>query len=163
MKVIIILAIVGAAAYFGYQHLVRDPLAAPDVIENPVYADIRLDMRVARRDLQIALFGKMASQSDCEQRSRLAWGKLIEGCKECVQRTSTCKAQLEPRYQRLFDDVPIPSTYITLNRGSEYERDGRMVIFGLTADEGDMICEQTVARFQSSYTGKMSCVKARRD
>jgi hypothetical protein len=58
------------------------------------------------------------------------WGKVIAGCKESVQRTSVCKNELEPRYQRLFENTAIHSTYISLTRGSAYERDARMVIFG---------------------------------
>jgi hypothetical protein len=163
VKALLIVLLIGVAGYFGYQHLKNDELAAPDVIEDPVYADVRVDAHVAGRDLQLALFGKMSSQADCELRSALVWTKFLSSCKECVQRTSICKAQLEPRYQRLFDNVAIPSTYISVTRGSKYERDGRIVIFGLTADEGDAICEQTIANFKSSYAGTIECVKARRN
>jgi hypothetical protein len=163
MKTVLILVVLGVAAYFGYQRFRSDDAAAPEVIENPVYADIRLDMQVAGRDLQFALFGEMASQADCDQRSSQVWGKVIEGCKECAQRTSVCKTDLEPRYRRLFDNAAIHSTYISFTRGSAYERNGRMVIFGLTADEGDAICEQTRARFSTNYRGTIQCVHARRD
>jgi hypothetical protein len=118
---------------------------------------------VGGRDLQFALFGKMASQADCDQRSNQVWGKVIEGCKECIQRASVCKTELEPRYQRLFENTAIHSTYISFTRGSAYERDGRMVIFGLTADEGDAVCEQTRSRFSANYSGTIQCVPARRD
>ena len=163
MKTVLVLVLVGVAGYFSYRHLQSHDSAAPDVIDDPVYADMRLDMHVGGRDLQFALFGKMASQADCDQRSKEVWGKVIEGCKECVQRTSVCKTELEPRYQRLFDNTAIHSTYISFTRGSAYERDGRMVIFGLTADEGDAICEQTRSRFGSNYSGTIACVRARRD
>jgi hypothetical protein len=88
---------------------------------------------------------------------------VIDGCKECVQRAATCRPALEPRYERLFNNTPIHSTYISFTRGSPQERDGRMVIYGLTADEGDAICQQIVERFRTNYTGKAECVRARRD
>jgi len=163
MKALLILIVLGAGGYFAYQHFHADADAAPQVIEDPVYADIRLDMHVGGRDLQFALFGKMASQSDCEQRSKKVWGRVIDGCRECVQQTAVCKTELEPRYQRLFDNAAIHSTYLSFNRGSQTERDGRMVIFGLTADEGDAVCDQAISRFQTNYTGKIECVHARRD
>jgi hypothetical protein len=163
MKVFLILVVLAVAGYFGYQHLNADEGAAPDVIEHPVYADVRLDMNVAGRELQFALFGKMASTADCAQRSNFVWGKVVKGCKDCIQRASVCKTELEPRYQRLFDNTAIHSTYISFTRGSPYERDGRMVIFGLTADEGDTICEQILANFRTDYIGKIECVHARRD
>ena len=163
MKAFFVLLLLAAAGYFGYRHFTTDDGAAPEVIENPVYADVRVDMRVAGRDLQFALFGRMASEEDCQRRSNPVWGKVIEGCKECVQRTATCKPALEPRYERLFSNTPIHSTYISFTRGSPQERDGRMVIYGLTVDEGDAICQQAVQRFRTNYTGKAECVLAKRD
>lgn len=163
MKAFLILVLIGAAAYFGYKHFKSEEGAAPDVIENPIYADYRLNMHVAGRDIEFALFGKMASQADCDVRGAKTWLKVIEGCKECVQESLTCKPTLPPRYQRLFDNVPIHSAYMSFNRGSKYERDGRMVIFGLTADEGDMVCQKVLSRFQPNYAGKVECVSARRD
>jgi hypothetical protein len=38
-----------------------------------------------------------------------------------------------------------------------------MVIFGLTADEGDAVCEQTRSNFGANYQGTIECVHARRD
>ena len=47
----------------------------------------------------------------------------------------SCKDELPPRYARLFDDVPIASTYLSMNAGIAGERDGRIVVYGL-ADKG---------------------------
>lgn len=163
MKGLLVLIVLAVVGYFAWQHFNKSADAAPDVIEDPVYSDIRLDMHVAGRDIQFALFGKMAGQEDCDRRAKRVWGKVIEGCKECVQQTAVCKTELEPRYQRLFDNTAIHSTYISFTRGADTERDGRMVIFGLTADEGDAICDQTISRFNSNYAGKIECVHARRD
>ena len=35
-------------------------------------------------------------------------------------------------YHRLFDDEPIPSTYLSLSAGQASERDGRLIVYGLT-------------------------------
>jgi len=163
MKGIFILVVLAVAGYFGYQHFQTSADEAPDVIANPVYSDVRIDMHVAGRELQFALFGRMADRADCDARAERIWGKVIEGCKECVQRSVVCKESLEPRYARLFDNTAIHSTYASFTRGAKDERDGRMVIFGLTADEGDAICDQTIARFQANYRGKIECIHARRD
>ena len=163
MKALIVLIVLGAAAYFGYQHFQQDGDVAPGEFENPVYADVRLDMHIQGRDLQFALFGKMAGQADCDQRAERFWGKVIDACTECVKQTTVCKTELEPRYQRLFENTSIHSTYLSFTRGSDTERDGRMVIFGLTADEGDAVCEQTRSRFKANYSGTIECVRARRD
>lgn len=163
MRGLVVLILLGVAGYFAYRHFSDADAAAPDVIEHPVYADIRLDVKVAGRELQFALFGEMAGEEDCKLRSHRVWDKVIDGCKECVQQTSVCTAQLEPRYRRLFDNTAIHSAYMSFTRGSKYERDGRMVVFGLTADEGDVVCEHVRQQFQPKYSGIVECVKARRD
>jgi NifB/MoaA-like Fe-S oxidoreductase len=111
----------------------------------------------------MVLFGEMASQEDCQQRSERAWQKLIEGCKQCTMALSSCKADLEPRYRKLFDNAAIHSSYLSFTRGSRFERNGRMVVYGLTSDQGDAVCGSIVTAFQQRYEGKVSCVHGRRD
>jgi len=72
-----------------------------------------------------------------------------------------CKPELAPRYEQLFEDVPINIAYLSLNRGSRFERDGRMVIWGVTGKEGDQLCEIAKAGFQNRYSGQIRCVAAR--
>jgi len=163
MRAILLLAILAIGAFFLYDRFQRGEGAAPDVIENPMYAEFRMDMKVASREIDLVLFGLMASDEDCRKRADRVWDKVIEGCKECTIKVMECKADIGARYERLFDDNPIHSTYLSFKRGSPFERDGRMVIFGLTSDEGDALCEQTRARFQSQYSGKVTCVIGRRD
>ena len=76
---------------------------------------------------------------------------------------TSCKAELEPRYRRLFDDASIHSTYLSFKRGTRLERNGRMVVYGLTADEGDVVCKSIMADFQQRYEGTVSCIHGRRD
>ncbi|HMN44611.1 MAG TPA: hypothetical protein PKE27_08570 [Povalibacter sp.] len=164
MKGLLILILLGVGGYFGYKHYQeRVEGAAPEVITDPVYAQMRMDAKIQGREFNFLLLGKMAGDEDCRLRSNQAWSDVINGCAECTKQAATCTATLEPRYQRLFDNVAIHSTYMSFEREAPRERDGRMVIYGLTADEGDFICEQLRAKFQNHYTGKVECVHARRD
>jgi hypothetical protein len=108
------------------------------------------------------MFGAMASDEDCHDRAMRVWEKVI-GCPECTLKQSECTAQLDQRYARLFTDTAIHSTYLSFTRGSRFERDGRMVIYGLTADEGTAVCEPLKVEFKKNYTGRVECVAARRD
>lgn len=72
-----------------------------------------------------------------------------------------CKPSLPARYEQLFEDVPINMTYLSLTRGSRYERDGRIVIWGVTGKEGAALCEIVRGGVQSRYSGKSHCVSAR--
>ena len=46
------------------------------------------------------------------------------------------------RQARLFDDEPIPPSYLSLTAGQAGERDGRLVVHGLTDREAALIFEQ---------------------
>ena len=70
-----------------------------------------------------------------------------------------CLEELPSRYARLFENVAIPSTYLAFTRGSRFERDGRMVVYGLTRAEGLAVCEQmrnSVSK--EDYTGTLECI-----
>jgi len=155
MKFLVVLIALAGIAYVVHG---RQQAMNPEVIETPVYAEFRVNATVQDREIDMVLFGEMASTEDCQQRANRVWEKLIDGCKECTMTLSSCKAELEPRYQRLFDDAPIHSTYLSFNRGSRYERNGRMVVYGLTGEEGNAMCEGIRSHFQSRYEGTVNCV-----
>jgi hypothetical protein len=122
-----------------------------------------MDARIQGRELNLVLFGEMASQEDCQERADRVWQKLIDGCQECTMALASCAVELAPRYRRLFDDAAIHSTYLSFTRGSRFERNGRMVVYGLTTDEGDAVCESIMANFQRQYEGTVNCIHGRRD
>ena len=155
MKFLIVLIALGAVAYVMHD---RRQAMNPEVIESPVYAEFRVHMSIEGRDIDTVLFGEMAGEEDCQERANRVWQKLIDDCKECTLTLSSCKADLEPRYQRLFDDAPIHSTYLSFNRGNRFERNGRMVVYGLTGDEGNEVCKMMMATFKTRYEGTVSCV-----
>lgn len=160
MKVLLILIVLGAGGYYFYDRTAD--ATNPEAITSPVYAEIRVDAAIGGRELNMAMFGAMASDEDCRERGMRVWEKVL-ACPECTMKKAECKEQLDARYVRLFDDTAIHSTYLSFTRGSRFERDGRMVIFGLTADEGAAACEPLKAEFKKKYTGRVECVAARRD
>lgn len=160
MKGFVVLIVLAVAGYFAYQ---RFQAGNPEEIIDPVFAEIRVDMKAEGRELDLVLFGEMADEEDCRTRAAIVWDKVMTGCKGCTFNVTDCREELAPRYAKLFDDQPIPSTYLSFTRGSRYERDGRMVIYGLTADEGDAVCEAVRARFQQDYSGEVRCIPGRRN
>jgi hypothetical protein len=158
MKFFVLLIALAAAGYVVYD---RRQAMNPEVIETPVYAELRMGTRVQGRDINMVLFGEMASTEDCQERSNRVWQKLIDGCSECTMTLSSCKADLEPRYRRLFEDAPIHSTYLSFKRGNRFERNGRMVVYGLTGEEGNTVCQTIKAGFQTRYEGTVNCVIGR--
>jgi hypothetical protein len=160
MKKLILLIVLAVGGYIGYS---RFQAGNPEHIENPVYAELRMDTKVGSRELNLVLFGEMVDDVDCRERFDRAWDKLIEGCVGCTMQLSSCRTDLEPRYRRLFDDTVIHSTYISFTKGSRYERNGRMVVYGLTNDEGDALCDSLRQQFQARYSGTVACIRGRRD
>jgi hypothetical protein len=160
MKILILLIALAAIGYFAYS---RFQNSNPEHIEKPVYAELRVDTKLGSRELNLVLFGEMVDDVDCQQRFDRAWNKIIDGCPNCSMRLSSCRSELEPRYRRMFDNVPIHSTYLSFTKGSRYERNGRMVVYGLTSDEGDALCDSLRQQFQTRFTGTVECIRGRRD
>jgi hypothetical protein len=156
MKLIVIVVVL---AVIGFVVKGRLDKVNPKVIEHPVYAEIRVDAKEGIRELNIALFAKAVDLDDCNLRSEKTWSKVLSGCPTCVLSPVKCTNELPPRYARLFDNVAIPSTYLALTRGSRFERDGRMVVYGLTREEGLAVCEQMRSSVSKEvYSGTLECI-----
>jgi hypothetical protein len=160
MKTIVVLVALGIVGWLAWQRLASQN---PSTITDPVYAEFRVDATIEGRDLNMALFGEMASEDDCNERAQRVWAKVIEDCQACVMSLAACKPELEPRYQRLFDEQAIHSTYLSFTRGSRYERNGRLVVYGLTVEEGDAVCDVLAVEFRKKYDGEVRCVRARQN
>ena len=124
---------------------------------------IRVAIDIPSRSLDMVMFGAMANDEDCRNRTQIVWEKVISGCAQCSFQVKDCKNQLPARYAKLFSNTPIASTYLSMTRGSKYERDARLVIYGLTAREGNAVCEQMKQRFATRYTGKLECIPSTQD
>jgi hypothetical protein len=169
MKALLVLIVIGVAGYLIWDRVQSGDggddrvAAAPAVIKDPVYAEYRMDVAQGGREINVLLLGEMIDMKDC-QRDQNMWRNVVSDCPACkMPPTGECKTELDSRYSRLFENVPIHSTYMTFTRASPRERSGRMVIYGLTADEGDRFCEMLRGQFVSKYQGQIGCIKARRD
>jgi hypothetical protein len=156
MKLIVIVIVL---AVVGFVVKGRLDKVNPQVIEHPVYAEIRVDAKEGIREINIALFAKAVDLDDCNLRSEKTWSKVLSGCPSCVLSPVKCTNELPPRYARLFDNVAIPSTYLAFTRGSRFERDGRMVVYGLTREEGLAVCDQMRNSVSKEvYSGTLECI-----
>ena len=152
VSVVIVLVILGL---FAKRWLDK---SNPEVIEHPVYAEMRVDVKEGIRELNIALFAEAVDQDDCNLRTEKTWKKVLSGCPACEVNPPKCLDSLPARYLRLFENVPIPSTYLAFKRGSRFERNGRMVVYGLTREEGLGICEQLRTSVAEKYSGTLECI-----
>lgn len=157
MKTFLFLVLLIAAGLYFYHSHVGGP---PRVFENPVYGEIRLTANLQGRDIEAALFVRSEDEIDCRERALRSWTKTLQTCPTCTLHPVKCQAQLPARYARLFNDEPIPSTYLSASAGNAGERDGRMVIYGLTDQEGEVACETLRSKILESYAGTAHCVKA---
>jgi hypothetical protein len=158
MKSLLILIVLGAVGWYVYQNRLAD--GPPAAIDNPVWGEMRVTSNVQSREIEMALFIRSASDDDCRTRAQVSWSSVLKSCPTCAFQPVKCQKQLPPRYARLFDDVPIPSTYLSATAGSRGERDGRLVIYGLTDAEGVVICEQMRGFMANQYKGTTRCIPA---
>jgi hypothetical protein len=155
VKGLIVVILLAAAGYFAYQKYIGGP---PQVIEDPVYGEIRMTANVGNREIEAALFVRASGDLDCKGRGLVSWQESFEGCPTCRLQEPKCHDDLPPRYAKLFDDVPIPSAYLSATAGTAAERDGRMVVYGLTDAEGMVVCEQMKSVLGQKYEGRLACI-----
>ena len=121
-------------------------------------SEVRVTANSQGREIEMALFIRAASDADCNGRAQLSWHGVLDGCPGCSMNPVKCQAELPPRYARLFDDVPIPSAYLSATAGSSNERDARLVMYGLTDAEGMQVCEALRDYLLRKYKGTAHCV-----
>jgi len=158
MKSLVVLLVFGTAAYFGWQKF--SGAGAPPVIEDPVYAEIRGTANIQDREIEMVLFGRASSDDDCRVRARRSLENALKACPSCQMQPVSCSSELPSRYARLFDDVPIPSTYLSLTAGAADERDARIVVYGLTDAEGALMCNLLREMTLKNFRGTAHCVAA---
>ncbi len=132
--------------------------APPLVIDSPIYGEMRATAVFDDRELEMAVFTRASSQADCEARVRMDWEAALENCESCKLHEPVCRDQLAPRYARLFEDRPIPSAYLSATAGTSGERDGRLVVYGLTDEEGVAMCESLRTMVEQNYKGTLRCI-----
>ncbi len=158
MKSLLIMVALAVAGYFAWQKLGAD--SGPPLIDDPVFGEMRVTVDMQGREIEMAMFARMASEADCKARAHIVWEDALEACPSCNLQPASCKNELPPRYARLFDDEPIPTIYLSLTAGLADERDGRLVVYGLTDKEGAVVCEQMRKVILQKYTGTAHCVAA---
>ena len=156
MKKLLGIALTAIVAYYWWRNA---PGHGPPLkIDNPVYGEVRVTNNIQDREIEMALFFRASDDGDCHGRASISWNGVLENCPTCKMETTKCQAQLPSRYARLFDDVPIPSTYLAANAGNSGERDGRIVVYGLTDAEGKVVCEVMRGVIVKKYHGEVHCV-----
>jgi hypothetical protein len=157
LKTFIVVIVVAALGWYFWHKHVSGP---PQTFENPVYGEMRATANIQGREIEMAIFVRTGNKLDCETRAAVSWSRALASCPTCKFEPVRCQEQLSPRYARLFDDVPIPSTYLSATAGNAAERDGRVVVYGLTDQEGEAVCEQLRSVVLKEYKGTARCVKA---
>lgn len=157
-KVIFIILLLFVGSY-GYSAIKNNP----SEITDPVYVESRVILNIPElsRELEYVLVGEMASQEDCQKRSVRYLNNLFEKCATCNIKILKCDANLAQRYLRLFSGHRTHTTYLSFDRGSRFERNGRMVIWGMTVEEANMACQQIKEMIKEKYTGNVQCVAGR--
>lgn len=154
MKVIIALILLSGLGYYYYINNTN-----PAEINDPTFAQARIEFTVQNRDLTMVLMGKMANTTDCEKRGQRFWKRVLEKCESCDFIDYQCKQELPARYQKLFENKPTYATYIVAERGDRTERDARMIVWGLSKMESNVFCQYMSKNMKTTYKGKVSCVE----
>ncbi|NJD07480.1 MAG: hypothetical protein FIA97_13420 [Methylococcaceae bacterium] len=151
MKHLILLTLI-AGAYFLYTR--HSPFQTE--VTDPYFAEVRITL--GDTGVSLVGYGKMNSLEDCQARAALVWVETFKEIGE-TQAETDCSRELPERYRRVFDNQSISATYLSFDKGSDRERDGRFVIYGIPSSIVAGECSKLIERARRTYTGKIYCVQ----
>ncbi|HEB60118.1 MAG TPA: hypothetical protein ENJ01_12915 [Gammaproteobacteria bacterium] len=157
MKVLFWLAVIGGLGYLFYQEIYTD-YSRPMEITDPVYGQFRLNISFPDRELKWDFFVKYASFDECRQRIGGNMPEMLEDCEICEVTRSECKKELDSRQMAMFRNEPHFVTYLAGTAGNGTERDGRLIIWGLSKAEAEIACRAMLKDVATHYSGKLECI-----
>ena len=127
---------------------------------------MRVNVENADRTLEMVVLVQTVNGAECERSSPKALkmlGMEIEKANspEVKLKSVACKAELSPSHARLLENEPGLLTYVSAARGDRSERETRWIMWGMSAEESEMVCG-LVPQLQKSLRGKVTCIHALR-
>ena len=156
MKKLTFLIVIIVIGVYGHKILDENP----SEIVDPVYMESRvtIDVPNTSRELEVVFLGEMVSQEDCTERRENYLGNLLEKCVICEIKSTECKKEIHSRNKNLFSDRKAHTTYLSLSKGNRFERNGRLVVWGLNDEEALLVCKNLRDRVGEKYKGTAKCI-----
>jgi len=123
---------------------------------DPHYVEVRINY--LEHDVQLVGVAKMNSYEDCKVRSLLVWAHTLKHLGD-VSVNSECMKELPKKYLKLFENKQANASYIVFNKGSDGERDGRFLIYGVPSSIVYQKCETIIKRVKENFSGEVFCVR----
>ena len=156
MKKLAFLIVIIIVGIYGHNILDENP----SEISDPVYMESRviIDVPNTSRELEVVFLGEMVSQADCADRRENYLANLLEKCHICEINSTECKTEIHSRNKKLFSDRKTHTTYLSLSKGNRFERNGRLVVWGLNDEEALLVCESLRDQIREKYKGTAKCI-----
>jgi hypothetical protein len=162
-KFLVLFFLLGAIGYwYRHQHSVGD---APDpaTISAPVYAEMRIALEINGRTFDQVILVAAMDQAECAKMhgviQKVYGPNAPKSGQNWTMKSSECKTEIEPRYVKVFDNRPTYVTYLSLGRGDLKERETRIVTWGVSVEESNMLCDG-MAKTVRERKGNVACIRA---
>jgi len=167
MKNLLILLVVVVVAIAGWRWFRGHDAGSTDEVRpfaNPVYAEVRAKITVEGRTLEQVALVETENAADCSVQMRSmteAVTRLPAGYAgpRPVIVSSTCEDRLPPHLARLFQNKPTDASYLAAARGSAAEREIRVVYWGVSAEEADLVCK-AASEMGRGRKGAVTCIRS---
>ncbi len=148
-------AIAGWSRYKEFRH--------PNEIAEPVYAELHVKLDIGNRSLEQVMLVKTADMTECGRaRSELESGAgvvVANTGKALKVSSSDCFRELTPRQAGLFENLPADVTYLSMVRGTGLEREVRVIVWGISIEESNIICDGLAKSERPRRQGAVTCVR----
>lgn len=162
-KMFLVILVLGGLGFYLKKHNLLP--WGPGEIANPVYMETRIYLEAGGRSFEGLMLVQGHDQSDCQRMAHAvntrAADNLFDACPQCRFKEPECKPTLPARYAILFDNEPARLTYLSFSPGIGLERPYRVMTWGVTVDESDLLCNTMLASTKK-FSGTGRCIKAER-
>ena len=137
--------------------------APPEVITDPVYAELRVRASASGASFDQTILVKTIDQVDCkgirESLEKVYGPDAAKAGQQWQVQSSECKTELAPRNARLFEDEPASLTYLSMARGNRLERESRIITWGISVEQSNMLCDALAKSEISRRKGAVTCIR----
>ena len=152
MKILIVIALIAGGLYF----VITKHSPFQTELTEPYFVEIRVKDKTT--GVELVGFGKMLSYEDCMGRAAIFWANAFKEIGK-AEASASCNKELPKRYEPLFNNQQFRASYLVFEKGTESERDGRFVIYGVPSSIVSKECSKIINKIKQTYQGKVFCVQ----
>lgn len=146
-----------------YQKHRKPARGETEEIDQPVYAELNVRVIIDGKALEEFVYVEAKDEADCDRARDKLEKDFAKSAAELhlppSVKASRCLTALNRDQADLFANRPTSVTYLSLSRGTDEERETRVIVWGLTGEQSDRNCQRVQREDWTQRRGRMRCIQ----